>query len=178
MTVAVAFKTGQGVWIASDTQLSLGGAKYETSNDEPKWTRFERVAAVVAGPVLVAQTLKDLPMGSGPTMVMESIREHTKRFVEPLRESKEPSNYGIEAMVTDGFTIWRMMPCLGVFKVAGGFAAIGSGESEAMGAMYALRVSAPPAGWDGDDVARIAVEAACHLDRGCSGLWGPVLIPR
>jgi ATP-dependent protease HslVU (ClpYQ) peptidase subunit len=176
MTVAVAFKTGQGVWIASDTQLTYGPAKYVCAS---KWTKLERCAFVIGGPALVTERM-DLGMGAGPMEVMDRIRSVVRQEVEPKREPQEPLMYGIEALITDGFTIWRMISCLSRFEVQGGFAAIGSGEAEAMGAMYGITAIGPAPLGDlaGDAIAAVAVEAACHADRGCSGLWGPVLIPR
>ena len=178
MTIACALKTEAGVWIGSDTQLTMRSG-FILPVAKKKWETCGRFRWAFSGHVRILGALSAAPAGGMTTNMpgAEAFAEHLREAVKadgwnPDDDKGAPTDYAYDAIIVSPTRVCLAHGDGGFADFGDAFCAIGSGREYAYGAAFALD------GMDGDVVVRTAVEAAIACDNACGGEPQVEFIPK
>lgn len=172
MTVLIALKTLEGVWIGSDSRIS---SEAETVTDDfQKWRRADvGLWWGAAGSIRVYSfpgLYFDPLLATTPLVVCESLRNFAKidGWAEGDGRHGDPVDYQFNALAATPYEIIRYAGSGAHVQITrpGAFTAIGTGAPYALGALAALQ---DRPGISPEDAVLSALGAAVRFDQGCGG---------
>ena len=166
MTICVALKSEDGVWIASDSRVTSGSGMIYPGGGS-KWFAYNGVLLALAGNDRIRHILPYAVSGSFPSSP-ESVAKTLRTAVKTDgwnedADRGEPVDYCYDAIIVGEQRVIYAHGSGAFLDFKDELCAIGTGRPFAYGVAHALHGMAP------EIIVRTAVEAACRYDSSCGG---------
>lgn len=174
MTICVALRAPEGVFIGSDT-LSVNGSTKEHCGQ--KWAQCGKWWIGVAGALRALNLIQVNAAGIARSEHVAEVVDTIHLMLvndkwKPIEEEGRPPRFQFEAIITDGAKIWGIGANFGFLEHTA--VAIGSGTDAALGAHYAACADVS----DRENLAGLMIAAAIFVEHNCGGEpWTKLIKP-